>query len=436
MSSEKTPNLGLHKWASTDSVLRTELNENFAKLDEKTAEVTAQLGDTAKLSINALHPPIPLVAAKFDGTNDTSALQALVSYLVEKGGGKIVLPPKASKCNIIITGKNITVEGAGSATVLQPFDLTKPVISLGNGVTQTYNTTLQGMSLVGDALTNTSDGLVIDGVSYLKVDDFNVLYFGRDNVRITSTGTQPTQFIHFSSFSSKRALGSCLNVDYGIKWVTSTYFTGTYLEGRKLTGATTLNLTGLAVVAFANSYIQCGGSKQGHIVFNTDGAKLKGQNLSVDVDSGSTSVVVEIKSSKRLTNNYLLGTIGINGKIEYSDATQVNAINLGDNLSYHSVLSYPIASNGIIFPDGNASPDVLANATESNSMLLKNVGGTLYNYATGNGGTAGTMFYGSAGTPASSTATGVRGQMMWDANYVYFCIATNSWIRVAKDTAW
>lgn len=33
MSSEKHPNLQLHKWQATDGVLRAEFNENFAKLD-------------------------------------------------------------------------------------------------------------------------------------------------------------------------------------------------------------------------------------------------------------------------------------------------------------------------------------------------------------------------------------------------------------------
>ncbi|PJN92002.1 hypothetical protein, partial [Bacillus sp. mrc49] len=39
MSSEKTGNLGLHKWAPTDGVLRTEFNDNFGKLDEKVAGI-------------------------------------------------------------------------------------------------------------------------------------------------------------------------------------------------------------------------------------------------------------------------------------------------------------------------------------------------------------------------------------------------------------
>jgi len=37
-------------------------------------------------------------------------------------------------------------------------------------------------------------------------------------------------------------------------------------------------------------------------------------------------------------------------------------------------------------------------------------------------------------TPASATATGIAGEVAWDANYIYVCIATNTWKRVALST--
>ena len=39
-----------------------------------------------------------------------------------------------------------------------------------------------------------------------------------------------------------------------------------------------------------------------------------------------------------------------------------------------------------------------------------------------------------AGTPASATATGNAGQVTWDADYIYVCIATDTWKRVAIST--
>jgi hypothetical protein len=35
------------------------------------------------------------------------------------------------------------------------------------------------------------------------------------------------------------------------------------------------------------------------------------------------------------------------------------------------------------------------------------------------------------GTPASAAASGVAGQIRWDSSYIYICIATNTWKRVA-----
>ena len=40
-----------------------------------------------------------------------------------------------------------------------------------------------------------------------------------------------------------------------------------------------------------------------------------------------------------------------------------------------------------------------------------------------------------ATTPASATAPGTTGEIVWDANYIYVCIATNTWRRTAIN-AW
>lgn len=37
-------------------------------------------------------------------------------------------------------------------------------------------------------------------------------------------------------------------------------------------------------------------------------------------------------------------------------------------------------------------------------------------------------------TPASSSASGTAGEIAWDSNYIYVCVATNSWKRVALST--
>ena len=37
-------------------------------------------------------------------------------------------------------------------------------------------------------------------------------------------------------------------------------------------------------------------------------------------------------------------------------------------------------------------------------------------------------------TPASATAAGTAGQIVWDTDYIYICTATNTWKRVAIGT--
>jgi len=37
-------------------------------------------------------------------------------------------------------------------------------------------------------------------------------------------------------------------------------------------------------------------------------------------------------------------------------------------------------------------------------------------------------------TPASATAAGTQGDICWDTNYIYVCVATNTWKRTAIST--
>ena len=42
-----------------------------------------------------------------------------------------------------------------------------------------------------------------------------------------------------------------------------------------------------------------------------------------------------------------------------------------------------------------------------------------------------TLIESTSHTPSSDTDTGTAGQIAWDASYLYVCVATNSWKRVA-----
>lgn len=41
------------------------------------------------------------------------------------------------------------------------------------------------------------------------------------------------------------------------------------------------------------------------------------------------------------------------------------------------------------------------------------------------------LIVGTSKTPSSSSATGTTGEICWDSNYLYVCVATNTWKRAS-----
>jgi hypothetical protein len=81
-------------------------------------EVMAHLADMAKVFVNVMAPPAPLVAAKGDGTtDDTPAIQGCIDYLETLSGGVLIFPKGIYKITSELTvNKPILIIGAGKGS--------------------------------------------------------------------------------------------------------------------------------------------------------------------------------------------------------------------------------------------------------------------------------------------------------------------------------
>jgi hypothetical protein len=84
-----------------------------------------------------------------------------------------------------------------------------------------------------------------------------------------------------------------------------------------------------------------------------------------------------------------------------------------------------IADNNTFVQANDSAPNIVANVNGSTVLTLTSSNATFTGNIIGTGSVASII----NSTPASSSASGVKGQIAYDNNYVYICVATNSWIR-------
>jgi trimeric autotransporter adhesin len=112
--------------------------------------------------------------------------------------------------------------------------------------------------------------------------------------------------------------------------------------------------------------------------------------------------------------------IGYRAAYQSSNASVTGSVCIGPFAGFND-----LASNELVIAntDGSANVLIRGNFTTGDVTIRNdlNVGGDIIKIAT-------------AKTPASAGATGVTGQICWDASYIYVCTATDTWKRVAIAT--
>ena len=146
----------------------------------------------------------------------------------------------------------------------------------------------------------------------------------------------------------------------------------------------------------------------------------------VEMNGVTMSTVETYGTVSGKTGNYVNFTNKVNftNEVEFQDGFIVDA----GSVAFFDPVQFVDGFTGQgIFDIGNGAIEFSSYTPPSTTDRLYRVGNALH-YS---GEELGRV---SNGTPASATATGTTGEIQWDSSYIYVCIATNTWKRVAIST--
>ena len=145
------------------------------------------------------------------------------------------------------------------------------------------------------------------------------------------------------------------------------------------------------------------------------------QNLATAQTSGTfnfltsqTSTILNIGGANA-TGAINIGGVGSTGNINIGRSSGAQTVNIATIANASGVTkTLNIGTNGA----AGSTTNITIGATAGTSTTTLN----------------GNIIMSKTATPASATATGTAGTIVWDADYIYVCTATNAWKRTAITT--
>lgn len=199
---------------------------------------------------------------------------------------------------------------------------------------------------------------------------------------------------------------------------------------------------------------------------NVDNLKLDGNKITSTNTNGNITLEPNGTGSVAITNLTASGDVTFDGGTFFVDASEnnvgigttspqsvtnyrvleVGAANLGSMIVLDGTVTdqfHRIFNNGqllVIEADpNNITPSAITFKTDGQERGRFEVGGAFLIGTVTAGASKlvvedDSIQLNTAKTPASASATGTTGQIAWDTNYVYVCVATNTWKRAALAT--
>lgn len=138
------------------------------------------------------------------------------------------------------------------------------------------------------------------------------------------------------------------------------------------------------------------------------------------------------------TEQFISVNVGSTANDGTGDSLREAFIKLNDNFSNISDIGFDsgnIGVTGAIEATGNiqTSTNLVANAIYADNYFLTNGSLPMANYPS-NVGINGSLIIANVYVPTANTSVGTAGQIVWDSNYLYVCVAANTWKRANIST--
>lgn len=171
--------------------------------------------------------------------DSTDAFHAAIAALPATGG--TIYAPGKYACNILITKSNVRIVGSSMSdtsttdSVLVPFNLANPVITIGDDTKYLYGVRLDNISLFGGNAGEGACGLKVQGgVQNAHFTNLSVRNFGTTGIHVKGGDNYNCEWIFFNGLICRApAVGNptAMLLEYGTTWLTAIYINNYKIEG-------------------------------------------------------------------------------------------------------------------------------------------------------------------------------------------------------------
>ena len=456
MTVNATTNLGLAlpdqgEW---DGTWGTNLNQQITELIDSAVAGTTTLSADADVTLtdtdfvaNESRQAIILWTASNGATtrNVTAPARSKVYVVVNAGTGSIVLRGAGPTTGItIVAGEKCVAAWNGSDFVkatAQVAGSNTQVLFNNNGlVGASSDFTWDGMSLTVGSATAPSWGFNALNVAAISSGAANFWaganYYWNSGDKYVTSSSGATKYVsggqeHIFYSANAGAPGSSITWTQVLKTdVNNNVKIGTGEPSYRLDVDGTFGVSGAA--SFANQ------ASTGIAYFNgaelTSSANLTYSSSTLLFSASAAAPVSKVSSSGssvayqpylvlERTTTASTGTNGLAGTIRWSQTQTDGSVAVPAAIAVTSSNS-PATTNGTLYLQAESAV-YLSNTSSGNYFSANSSKATVY---------GDTLSLRTTKTPASSSDTGTAGDICWDSDYVYVCVATNTWKRTALAT--